>query len=171
MNRETKLRIAGIVNDSVVDGLGIRMTLFTQGCPHRCEGCHNPHTHDYAGGYEITLGEIADKVKANPLLDGMTFSGGEPFEQSEALSDLAVWLRQNGLNLWCYSGYTYEQLLAKSEQNSAVATLLEYTNVLVDGRFEQDKKNLLLNFRGSENQRVIDMNKTREQGEIVLLGV
>lgn len=171
MNRETKLRIAGIVNDSVVDGLGIRMTLFTQGCPHRCEGCHNPHTHDYSGGYEITLGEIADKVKGNPLLDGMTFSGGEPFEQAEALSELAVWLHENGLDLWCYSGYTYEQLMAKAEQNSAVDTLLEYTDVLVDGRFEQDKKNLLLNFRGSENQRVIDMNKTREQGEIVLLDV
>ena len=171
MDRQIKLRIAGIVNDSVVDGLGIRMTLFTQGCPHRCPGCHNPHTHDYKGGYEITLGDIADKVKANPLLDGMTFSGGEPFEQAEGLSELALWLHENGLDLWCYSGYTLEELKAKAKENEHIGILLKSVDVLVDGRFVEEKKNLMLNFRGSENQRVIDMNKTREQGEIVLLDV
>ncbi len=171
MEFEVKLRIAGIVNDSVVDGLGIRMTLFTQGCPHRCPGCHNQHTHDFGGGYDITLGEIAQRVKGNPLLDGMTFSGGEPFEQAEALAQLAVWLHENGLNVWCYSGYTLEELQEKAKTNGQVGVLLDNTDVLVDGRFIEAEKNLMLNFRGSANQRVIDMNRTREQGEIVLLKV
>ena len=163
------MRYSGLILNDLAAAPGLCVTFFTQGCPHRCKGCHNPHTHDFLGGYEITLGEIADKVMANPLLDGMTFSGGEPFEQSEVLSQLAVWLKENGLNVWCYSGYTYEELQQKSTNNRGIDLLLSNTDVLVDGKFVEEKKNLLLNFRGSENQRVIDMKKTREQGKIVLM--
>lgn len=169
MDEQKILRIAGIVNDSVVDGLGIRMTIFTQGCPHHCPGCHNPQTHDFGGGHDITLGEIKAMVKKNPLLDGLTFSGGEPFEQAEVLAELAEWLHSEGLNVWCYTGYTFEQLL--SGEKKGAKELLDQTDVLVDGEFVEELKDLLLNFRGSSNQRVIDMNATRKSGEIVLLPV
>lgn len=164
-----ELRIAGIVEESVVDGIGLRMTVFTQGCPHHCHGCHNPQTHALDGGKVITVAEIADMVIEDPLLDGVTFSGGEPFLQSAPLAAFAAWLHKRGLNVWCYSGYTYEQLIELAQNDMDVSSLLARTDVLVDGKFILERRNLLLKFRGSDNQRVIDMNATRRSGKVVKL--
>lgn len=157
-----KLRLAGTVNDSIVDGEGIRFVVFVQGCVHKCPGCHNPHTHDFSQGYEVDTEELLLKIKANPLLDGVTFSGGEPFCQPAPLCDLAKKVRQLGLNVVCYSGYTFEELMELSKNDSDIKNLLALTDILIDGRFVLEKKNLLLKFRGSENQRIIDVKKSLE---------
>lgn len=149
------LRIAGVVQDSIVDGPGLRFTLFVQGCPHRCPGCHNPQTHDPAGGYDCLLQKILDAVDKNPLVSGVTLSGGEPFSQPEPLAVLAGALRQRGKNIIVYSGYTFEELLSRAEREPAVIELLSRCDYLVDGRFILAQKNLLLRWRGSDNQRIV----------------
>ena len=106
------MRIANTVSDSIVDGPGLRFTVFTQGCPHRCPGCHNPDTHDPAGGREAAVEELAEKLLSNPLTDGLTLSGGEPFCQAAECARLAAIAREKGLNVWVYTGYTYERLVA-----------------------------------------------------------
>ncbi len=160
--KNVTVRIADIVGESVVDGDGIRLTLFTQGCPHHCKECHNAQTWDFNGGKDITLYEIAERIKKNPLLDGITLSGGEPFEQSEKLIPLLKWLRERGYNVWAYSGYTLENLLAS--EDVAKKEMLNHIDVLVDGPFVAEKKDLTLKFRGSSNQRIIDVNLTRKNG-------
>ena len=162
-----KLRIAGIVDDSVVDGEGMRLTVFTQGCPHHCVGCHNPHTHSFDGGRDADTDDILVQVKANPLLSGVTFSGGEPFMQPSPLAKLARDIHAQGLDIWSYSGFTLEELLAK--HNPAIDALLQEVDVLVDGRYEDSQRDLTLSFRGSANQRIIDMNAWRRTGHIKLL--
>lgn len=159
------INIAGTVNDSIVDGEGIRFAIFVQGCPHHCEGCHNPQTHDFADGEQTDTDLIYQKIKANPLLSGVTFSGGEPFCQPKPLSELARKVKADGLDIWTYTGYTLDQLQAM--HNEDVDALLSLTDVLIDGRFVLDERDLTLAFRGSRNQRVIDMNRTRQEGHIV----
>ncbi|MFY9278548.1 MAG: anaerobic ribonucleoside-triphosphate reductase activating protein [Caldicoprobacterales bacterium] len=166
---DTTIRIAGIIKESIVDGPGIRLVVFAQGCPHRCRGCHNPQTHPFEGGKIVTIEEILEMVKKNPLLDGVTFSGGEPFSQAQAFAVLGHRLKEIGMNIMTYTGYTYEYLLEESRNNKGFKDLLDVSDILVDGEFDIEQKNLLLPFRCSENQRVIDMNKTREQQKIVLL--
>ena len=151
------MRIAGIVQDSIVDGPGFRFALFTQGCSHNCEGCHNPQTHDFNGGTEMTVDEIVKKLLSNPLTDGITFSGGEPFEQASDCAEIAKIARENGLNVWAYTGYTFEQLLEKSKTDSGIARLLELTDVLVDGPFVLSEKSYDVSWRGSRNQRLINV--------------
>ena len=162
------IRMAGVVRESIVDGPGLRLTVFCQGCPHGCKGCHNQETHDFNGGYDCDISQIVDAVASNPLLDGVTFSGGEPFCQPEAFFSLAMALKEmrSDLNLMAYSGYTYEEL--KEMHDESVDKLLSVIDFLVDGRFILEKKDLTLLFRGSSNQRVIDMNKTRQAGKVVL---
>ena len=160
------IKIAGTVNDSIVDGEGYRFTIFTQGCPHHCEGCHNPQTHDFTSGKPADTEELLTRILDNPLLSGVTFSGGEPFCQPEPLTALARRLHAKALDIWIYTGYTLEQL--QSRQEPAINALLETADVLVDGPFHQEERDLTLAFRGSRNQRVIDMNATRLQGHIVL---
>ena len=150
-----KFRIAGIANDSIVDGPGLRLTVFAQGCPHRCPGCHNPQTHDFAGGSEGDTDEIIAKIRKNPLLDGVTLSGGEPFCQPEACAEIARAARALGLNVWSYSGYTFEEITERGTE--AQKALLRELDVLVDGRFELEKRSLECRFRGSSNQRLIDV--------------
>ncbi|MGN0638061.1 MAG: anaerobic ribonucleoside-triphosphate reductase activating protein [Huintestinicola sp.] len=161
------LRIAGITDDSIVDGPGIRLTVFVQGCPHNCEGCHNPQTHDFADGTDITLGEIMDRINANPLLDGVTFSGGEPFCQAAALSKLGRMIREKGLNIITYSGYTYEYLTEHSDSENSFGELLDVSDHLVDGPFVLAERDLTLKFRGSKNQRIIDLKRSAECGRAV----
>ena len=158
----TTIRISGIVEESIVDGPGIRLVVFTQGCNHNCPECHNPHTHDFNGGYEIDIDEIIELVKNNPLLDGITLSGGEPFDQAESCSNLADLIKSMGLNVITYTGYTYEVLT----QNINYMKLLEKTDLLIDGRFDIAKKDLTLDFRGSSNQRIIDTIKSLENNNI-----
>lgn len=162
------IRMAGVVRESIVDGPGLRFAVFCQGCPHGCKDCHNQETWDFAGGYDCDISKIVDAVCANPLLDGVTFSGGEPFSQPENFYNLAVALKdaRPELNLMSYTGYTYEEL--KAMNSEAVNNLLDILDLLVDGRYEADKRDLTLLFRGSSNQRVIDMKLTREQGTVVL---
>lgn len=145
------MRIAGIVNDSIVDGPGLRLAIFAQGCPHHCPGCHNPESHDFAGGSDMDTEKIIARMDANPLLDGITLTGGEPFEQPEACRILADAAHARGLNVWAYSGYTFEQLCAVPEKRR----LLEACDVLVDGPFLLEERSLDLRFRGSKNQRVL----------------
>lgn len=159
------IRISGIIPESIVDGPGIRFVLFVQGCPHHCPGCHNPDTHDFSGGYNMTLEEILEKVKSQPVF-GVTFSGGEPFSQPEALAPLAAEIKKLDKHLMIYSGFTYEQLAARTDQ--ATHALLGLADILVDGRFLQEQKSLSLRFRGSANQRVIDLPKTLETGQVVI---
>ncbi len=163
-----KLRIAGTVNDSIVDGPGIRFTVFTQGCPHHCEGCHNPQTHDFNGGSEADIDEIISKFLSNPLLDGITLSGGEPMCQAKALVPIAKAAREHGLNVITYTGYTYEQLIEGANDTNGWRELLDYVDFLIDGRFELSQRSLELHFKGSRNQRVIDVKSSLEEDHAVL---
>ncbi len=165
----SKLRIAGIVKESIVDGPGIRYVIFAQGCKHHCRGCHNPETHSFEGGTLIEVDTILKEVACNPLLDGITLSGGEPFEQAEGFVGLAQEIKKRNLHLMVYTGYTYEELLEKSRSHPSWGGLLELTDILVDGRFVIEKRDLLLVFKGSSNQRIIDMNKTRLTGQLTLV--
>lgn len=161
-----ELRIAGTANDSIVDGPGIRFTIFTQGCPHRCEGCHNPQTHDFSGGTVADTEELLKKIMANPLLDGVTFSGGEPFCQAEALAELGSKIKALGLNIVTYTGYTFEELYADRQKNG-FGELLSVTDYLIDGPFILAQKNWEIKFRGSSNQRIIDVAASLRTGTAV----
>ena len=161
-----QLRIAGVVNDSIVDGPGYRFTIFTQGCPHRCPGCHNPQTHDPRGGSWRDTDGLMGEILGNPLLEGVTFSGGEPFSQAEILAQLGREIKKHGLSLWCYSGYTLESLLAMNKPS--VNHLLEVADVLVDGPFILEERDLELSFRGSRNQRLIDLPASLASGQAVM---
>ena len=149
------LRISGCVADSIVDGPGLRFTVFVQGCPHHCPGCHNPQTHDFSGGRAADLKELLKEIRENPILTGVTFSGGEPFAQPEALCPLAERLRALGKDLMVYSGYTLEQLLELAKTRPAVGRLLSLCDILVDGPYLEEQRDLDLLFRGSANQRMI----------------
>ena len=157
------IRIAGYEIDSIVDGPGFRLAVFTQGCPHGCPGCHNPETHDFNAGQVVDTERVVEKMRDDPLLDGLTLSGGEPFCQPEPCQALALAARELGLNVWAYSGYTFEQLLEKPE----VRPLLEAVDVLVDGPFILAQRTLELRFRGSKNQRLIDVKRSLEAGTAV----
>ncbi len=162
------MRIAGLVNDSIVDGPGIRFSVFAQGCLHKCPGCHNPASHDPMGGSEAAVEDIIARLSKNPLLDGVTITGGEPFFQAEDCYRIAKAAQEKGLNVWTYTGYTYEQLAAGLDHHPGWKELLEKTDVLVDGRFLLEQRSLEIKFRGSRNQRLIDVKKTLAAGEIVL---
>ena len=162
-----KIQLSGIVNDSIVDGLGIRMAIFTQGCLHHCPGCHNPQTHPLDGGTEWDTEKLKEKMQENPLLDGITLTGGDPFVQPGPCAQVAKDAHALGLNVWTYTGYTYEELRMTDDPD--VKALLDETDVLIDGRFYQSLRSLELQFRGSKNQRVIDMNETRKTGTVTLL--
>ena len=161
------IKIAGTVNDSIVDGEGFRFTIFTQGCFHNCPECQNPQTHDVNGGREVDTDDLLAQICENPLLNGVTFSGGEPFLQPKQLAELAVKIHERGLNITTFTGYTLEQLQNMHDED--VDSLLAQTDVLIDGPFLIAKKDLTLMFRGSTNQRIIDMQKTRQTGQIVLI--
>ncbi|WP_214783520.1 anaerobic ribonucleoside-triphosphate reductase activating protein [Exiguobacterium sp. s183] len=150
------MRILSVVEESVVDGPGIRTVIFTAGCPHHCKGCHNPSSWNPAGGEEIEVDEIVRRIELSGW-DGVTISGGEPFLQSAELAKLVKACKSLGKNVWVYTGYTIEQLVAM--QDGAVQTVLDYADVLVDGRFEQSLRDMRLRFRGSSNQRIIFLNK------------
>ncbi len=156
------IRIAGLVPESFVDGDGIRFAIFMQGCLRNCEGCQNPETHALDGGRLVDTSEIISEIKKNPLLDGITLTGGEPLLQIDSADELARAAKNLGLSVWCYTGFTFEKLPPET------ASLLENVDVLIDGEFIESQRDLELQFRGSRNQRIIDLKKTREQNKIVL---
>ena len=161
-----QIRLAGLVPESIVDGPGYRFAVFVQGCPHACPGCHNPKTHDFSGGYMADTDEIIAKLGANPLVRGVTLTGGEPMMQAEALCMIAEAAKEKGLSVWCYTGFTLEALL--QAQDGDCMRLLEYVDVLVDGPYIAAERSLELLYCGSRNQRLIDMPKTLAAGEIRL---
>lgn len=162
------IRTAGITRESVVDGPGIRFVVWGQGCPHNCVGCHNPHTHEFNGGTETPIAKILAEIDRNPLLRGVTFSGGEPFCQAAGFAVLAEAVHQRNLDIVAYTGYTYEELVIISSKDEETGILLRNVDILIDGLFEMDKKDLSLQFRGSDNQRILDMTATRQAGHAVM---
>ena len=158
------LDLSGIVNDSIVDGPGIRVSIFCQGCPHHCPGCHNPETWEFGCGTPFSAEQILEVVRANPLCRGVTFSGGEPFAQAEEFAQLAVLLKQHGYEVASYSGYTFEQLLSGTPGQRK---LLETIDVLIDGPFRLEEKSLELMFRGSTNQRILNVPASLAAGQAV----
>lgn len=159
------VKLAGIAGDSIVDGPGIRTTFFAQGCPHQCEGCHNPETWSFSGGTEMETEELVQIVKNNPLCRGVTFSGGEPFAQAEGFAELAEALKKQGYEVASYTGYTFEELL---EGTGAQRHLLECLDVLIDGPFVIKERSLELVFRGSKNQRILNVSESLKAGAAVL---
>jgi anaerobic ribonucleoside-triphosphate reductase activating protein len=156
-----------MVQDSIVDGPGFRFVVFTQGCERHCEGCHNPETWDINAGSEISIEEIVELIEKNPLTDGLTLSGGEPFMQAAECARLASKAKQSGLNVWAYTGYTFEQLLVMAEDDPNVKNLLSEIDVLIDGAFVMAERTLMLRWRGSKNQRIVDIEKSLLSGSVV----
>lgn len=161
-----KIRLAADLQvDSIVDGEGVRVVLWTQGCPHNCKGCHNPGTHDFNGGEEVEVEEVIEALRKVKNQDGITLSGGDPVCQSEACYEISKAAHEMGLNVWCYTGFTYEMmLLSKSKRK-----LLEEIDVLVDGKFVLEEKSYDLYFKGSRNQRIIDVQRSLKEERVVLV--
>ena len=149
------LKIHSIIPESIVDGPGIRMAVFVQGCPHRCPGCHNPQTHDPDGGHLISVSSVFEQYKENPLLRGITFSGGEPFCQPRALARLGELVKQAGGTVITYTGYLYEDLLEMSKDQPEIGELLSVSDWIIDGPYIESLRSLELDWRGSSNQRII----------------
>ncbi len=160
---DIKIRIMDIMHSSSVDGTGFRDVLFVNYCPHRCEGCHNPKTWDKANGKDVTLKEVYDDLMESSFTN-VTFSGGEPFEQAKELFVLASEIKAGGKSIWVYSGYTFEEIISDETKKK----LLSVCDVLVDGRFDKNKTELNLKFKGSTNQRIIDIPKSLKCGEVIL---
>lgn len=158
------LNLSGIVQDSIVDGPGIRTTIFCQGCPHHCPGCHNPETWDFGCGTDVPVEDLVDVVRSNPLCRGVTFSGGEPFAQAAGFAKLAQLLKERGYEVASYSGYTFEELLNGSDDQKE---LLASIDILIDGPFLLAQKSLEVPFRGSRNQRILDVKKSLAESRAV----
>ena len=161
------MRIAGTVQDSIVDGPGFRYVVFVQGCDLHCEGCHNPATWERCGGDEAAVDDLIKEMLGNPLTDGLTLSGGEPFLQAAECEKLAAAAHLKGLNVWAYTGFMFEELIKKAGSEPAVKALMEQIDVLVDGPFNLAERTLSLKWRGSRNQRVLDLPKCIKTGKAV----
>ena len=159
-----KIRLADdkLLTDSIVDGEGLRAVLWTQGCSHNCKGCHNPETHDFNKGVLVEVDEVKQLIKDLTLQDGITFSGGDPFFQPEPCIEIAKFAKEEGLNVWAYTGFLFEDLI----KNEKMREFLNYIDVLVDGKFELDNKSLNLKFRGSTNQRIINVPRSLKMGKV-----
>ena len=166
------LHLLSTYPETIVDGEGIRYSIYLAGCSHHCVGCHNPESWNPRAGELLTeerIQSIIREIKANPLLDGVTFSGGDPFYNPEAfLLFVKRVKKETGLNIWCYTGYLFDRELCKKSRARCEVTdeMLALLDVLVDGRFVEEKKNIMLLFRGSSNQRLIDVKKSLEQGSV-----
>lgn len=165
------IRLSGIAYESLVNGPGLRRVFFSQGCKHNCKGCFNPDTHDFSGGEERDMDELIQDVIENPMIKGVTFSGGDPFERAEEFAYMAKKFKEHGLNVWSYTGYTYEYIMENLNKALGWKDLMFNLDVIVDGRFEEDKKQDGLRFKGSTNQRIIDVKETMKSGEITLFNI
>ena len=159
---------ADLQTDSIVDGPGLRAVLWTQGCGHHCKGCQNPQTWDFEGGGLVPIDMVLEAIDELEYHTGLTFSGGDPMYQPEACNIIAEHAKGKGLNIWLYTGFKYEQLIKMSKTKPIYKELLEKIDVLVDGRYVEKERDLSLLFRGSRNQRLIDVKKTLSTGSIVL---
>lgn len=164
-----KIRLAAdLQKDSIVDGDGIRTVIWTQGCPHNCFGCHNPSTHDFNDGAIFDVEDIKKKIDDLIYQDGITFSGGDPMCQVDACVEIAKYAKTKGLNIWCYTGYTFEQLLELGKKKKSYIDFLENIDVLVDGKFVMELKSLDCKYRGSTNQRLVDVKKSLSTSKVCL---
>lgn len=162
-----KIRLAADLQiDSIVDGVGIRTVIWTQGCSHNCPFCHNPSTHSFDGGELVSVDDVVSRLSTLEMQDGVTFSGGDPMFQPKPCAYLAKKIHELGMNIWVYTGFTYEELLAKNDKD--IMDFLNNIDVLVDGRFDISKKSMDLEFRGSSNQRIIDVKKSLMGNNVVL---
>lgn len=165
-----KIRLASdLQEDSIVDGLGIRTVIWTQGCSHNCPSCHNPSTHDFSGGEEVELDDVIYRLENLVGQDGVTFSGGDPMFQPKQCALLARKVHDLNMNVWAYTGFTYEQLL--NSKNKDILDFLNNIDVLIDGKFDISKKSMDIRFRGSTNQRVIDVKESLNQKKIIEIPV
>ncbi len=162
------IRLFGTANDSIVDGPGIRFAVFTQGCYHNCEGCHNPDSHDVNGGYIEDCDKVIKQIADNTLLDGVTFSGGEPFLQAKPLTYISNEVRKLGLTTMAYTGYTFEELVKGANSDNGWAEFLKTLDLLVDGKFVLAERSIDLNFKGSKNQRILDVKASLDTGSAIL---
>ena len=163
-----KIRLAAdIQTDSIVDGVGIRAVIWTQGCSHNCPFCHNPGTHSFSGGKNVELSDVMERLETLEGQDGITFSGGDPMFQPKACSVLAKKAHELGLNVWAYTGFTYEELIDKGSKD--IMDFLREIDVLIDGKFEVKKKSLDLKYRGSSNQRIIDVPASLKHKKVILI--
>ncbi len=159
---------ADLTTDSIVDGPGLRAVLWTQGCSHHCEGCQNAQTWDFNGGGLVPIDMVLEAIDELEYQDGITFSGGDPMFQVEACNIIADYCKKKGLNIWVYTGFTYEEIMKLAKKKPVYIDFLKKIDVLVDGRFILKERDLNLLFRGSRNQRLIDVPKTLKTGEVVL---
>lgn len=166
---DKNIRLSGIAYESLVNGPGIRRVFFSQGCKHNCKGCFNPDTHDFNGGENRNMDELIESVLDNPMIKGVTFSGGDPLEQADKFAYMAKSFKDNNLNIWCYTGYTYEYIIEHKDYNNGWNELLNNIDVLVDGKFEEENMQEGLKFRGSTNQRIIDIKESLNHGNIVTI--
>ena len=165
------VKVAGLEKESIVDGKGIRYVIFAQGCPHKCKGCHNPITHSFDGGCIYEVDELIKDIQSKAYVDGITCSGGECFEQAEAFAYIAERIKTTGKDVWAYSGYQYDYIFSHKEDKPFWGKLLQNVDVLVDGPYIEEQKDLSLCFRGSSNQRIIDVKKSLKEEKIVLANI
>lgn len=166
---DNRIRLAGMIHESLSNGEGLRRVLFSQGCRHNCKGCFNQHTHPFEGGELLKADDLVKDIVSNPMLRGVTFSGGDPFEQADKFAYIAEAVKKNGKDVWTYTGYTFEYIVEHQDERNGWKQLLNYTDVLVDGRFEQEKYSPSLKYRGSNNQRIIDVKESLKRSEAVVL--
>jgi anaerobic ribonucleoside-triphosphate reductase activating protein len=166
---EKTIRLSGIAYESLVNGPGMRRVFFAQGCKHNCKNCFNTDTHDFCGGEERDLDELIEDTLDNPILRGVTFSGGDPWEQADKFAYMAKFFKEKALNIWSYTGYTYEYIIENKDKRLGWNDLLNSIDVLVDGRFEEDKMQDGLKFRGSTNQRIIDVNESLRLNKVITI--
>ena len=166
---ENNIRLSGIAYESLVNGPGMRRVFFAQGCKHKCKNCFNPDTHDFNGGEEKDIDELIENTISNPILRGVTFSGGDPWEQADKFAYMARAFKEKGLSIWSYTGYTYEYILENKDKRLGWNNLLSNIDVLVDGRFEEDKIQDGLKFRGSTNQRIIDVKESIRLNRVITI--
>lgn len=168
----SSLQVAGFLDNSLVNGKGLRSVLFLSGCRHNCMGCHNKPMQDFNYGDTVELEEIMIRINKNiPLIKGVTFSGGEPLEQAENLVKLASIIKSENLNIWCYTGYVFEDILSKMAENPILKKLMSYIDVIIDGKFDENKKGCNLKYRGSSNQRIIDVKQSLTNNRVVLYNI
>lgn len=166
---EKTIKLSGIAYESLVNGPGMRRVFFAQGCKHNCKGCFNPDTHDFNGGEERDVDELIKDTLNNPILRGVTFSGGDPWEQADKFAYMAKVFKDNGLDIWSYTGYTFEYIIENKDERSGWSDLLNNIDVLVDGKFEEDKMKDGIKFKGSTNQRIIDVKESLRLNKIIII--
>ena len=162
-----RLAAKDIQSDSIVDGEGIRSVIWFQGCSHHCKECQNPETWDFNAGYEVSIESMKEQIKELEYQKGVTFSGGDPMFQPEALTELAKCVHECGMDVWVYTGFTYEELMKLAEKNKAYVDALNEIDVLVDGRFVLELKSFEVKFRGSSNQRILDVKESLKEGKAI----